>query len=90
MTTQPVSLRLLNLLAKLQYLYLLNLLNILLYPCIVTEQKEKEKRQLNVIVYKLDEYAANDGPARKSDDFKRCESVFRHILGSQCPLQMKF
>ena len=81
MTTQPVSLRLLNLPAKLQYLYLLNLLNILLYPCIVTEQKEKEKRQLNVIVYKLDEYAANDGPARKSDDFKRCESVFRHIWG---------
>ena len=55
---------------------------------LVTEQKEKEKRQLNVIVHKLDESAANDWPARKSDDIKRCESLLKKYLGSQCPLQM--
>ena len=32
---------------------------------LVTEQEEKGKRQLNVIVYKLDKSSENDGPSRK-------------------------
>ena len=32
---------------------------------LVTEQKEKEKRQLNIIVHKLVKSAANNGPAGK-------------------------
>ena len=37
---------------------------------LVSEQKEKERRQLNIIVHKLAESSANNGPSRKNDDIK--------------------
>jgi len=48
---------------------------------LVTEQKEKEKRQMNVIIHNLEESNAADGPARKQDDIKNCLSMFQTYLG---------
>ena len=57
---------------------------------LVTEQKEKGKKELNVIVHKLDESTTNDGPARNSDDVKRCESLFQTYLGVTAPITNAF
>jgi len=48
---------------------------------LVTEQKRKKKRQMNVIMHNLEESNATDGPARKQDDIKKCLSVFQTHLG---------
>ena len=40
------------------------------------EQKEKEKRQLNIIVHNLEESSASEGPSRKKDDITKCNSLF--------------
>ena len=48
---------------------------------LVTEQKEKERRQINIIVYNVEESNASDGPARKLDDIKKCVSMFQSYLG---------
>ena len=40
------------------------------------EQKEKEKRQFNVILHNLSETTATDGTARKQDDMDKCSSLF--------------
>jgi len=48
---------------------------------LVTEQKEKERRQMNIIVHNLEESNASDGPARKQDDIKKCVSMFQNYLG---------
>ena len=45
------------------------------------EQKEKEKRQLNIIVHNLEESSASEGPARKEDDISECKSLFQKYLG---------
>lgn len=50
---------------------------------LAVEQKEKEKRQLNVIVHNLVEPTASEGANRKKDDIKKCSSVFQSYLGSQ-------
>ena len=48
---------------------------------LVTEQKEKERRQMNIIVNNLEESNALDGPARKQDDINKCVSMFQSYLG---------
>ena len=67
MITQPMWLRLLNLL-MLHHLYSTESVEHLTVS-LVTEQKEK--RQLNVTVHKLGKSFANDGPSRKNDDIMR-------------------
>ena len=57
---------------------------------LVSEQKEKERRQLNIIVHKLKESTATDGPSRKSDDIKRCESLFQTYLGIEVSIANTF
>ena len=59
---------------------------------LVTEQKEKGKKELNVIVHKLDdsESTTNDGSARKSDNVKRFESLFQTYLGVTAPITNAF
>ena len=57
---------------------------------LVSEQKEKERRQLNLIVHKLEESSANDGPSRKNDDIKRCESLFQTYLGIKVSITNAF
>ena len=47
---------------------------------LVTEQKEKQKHQMNVIIHNLEESNATDGPARKQDGIKKCLSVFQTHL----------
>ena len=44
------------------------------------EQKEKGKRQLNIIVHNLEESSASEGPARKEDDISECKSLFQKYL----------
>ena len=44
------------------------------------EQKEKEKRQFNIILHDLSESIATDGSARKQDDMDRCSSLFSTYL----------
>jgi len=47
---------------------------------LASEQKEKEKPQLNVIIYHLEESSALDGPSRKQDDIKKCMSFLQTHL----------
>ena len=45
------------------------------------EQKEKERRQLNVIVHNLEESSASEGSSRKKEDIDKCKSLFQTHLG---------
>ena len=45
------------------------------------EQKEKEKRQLNIIVHNLEKSSASEGPSRREDDISKCNSLFQTYLG---------
>ena len=49
---------------------------------ITTEQKEKEKRRLNIIVHNIEESSAEDGKTRKTHDVERCADLFRTYLGA--------
>ena len=57
---------------------------------LVTEQKEKEKHQMNIVVHNLEESSATEGPARKQDDIKKCLSVFQTYLGSSVSITNAF
>ena len=48
---------------------------------LATEQKEKEKRQLNIIVHNIEESAASDGASRKKDDISKCTTLLQTYLG---------
>jgi len=48
----------------------------------MVEQREKEKRQLNVILHNLPESNAPEGVKRKADDIKKCILIFQDYLGS--------
>ena len=54
---------------------------------ITAEQKEKEKRQLNIIVHNITESSASEGPSRKEDDIKKCKSLFEAHLGITVSIQ---
>jgi len=54
---------------------------------LLSEQKEKEKRQLNIIVHKLEESTASDGPSKKQEDIKKCESLFQSHLGTKVTIK---
>jgi len=49
---------------------------------LVVEQREKEKRQLNVILHNLPESTAHGGVKRKEDYIKKCISIFQDYLVS--------
>lgn len=57
---------------------------------VATEQKEKEKRQMNIILHNLEESNATDGTARKQDDIKKCLSVFQTYLGQSVSITNAF
>ena len=48
---------------------------------IVAEQKEKEKRQLNLILHKVEESAEEEPPNRKKDDIQKVTSLFTEYIG---------
>ena len=47
---------------------------------IVSEQKEKEKRQLNLVLYSVLEPLEQDASDRKSADFSKVTSLFSDYL----------
>ena len=53
---------------------------------VVVEQREKEKRQLNIILHNLAESNAPEGTNRKEDDIKKCSSIFQTYLGSSADI----
>ena len=57
---------------------------------LASEQKEKERRQLNIIVHKLKESSAKDGPSRRNDDIEQCESLFQTYLGVKVSITNAF
>jgi len=57
---------------------------------LATEQKEKEKRQLNIIVHNVEESSATDGVSRKKDDISRCMTLFQTHLGISATINNAF
>ena len=47
----------------------------------ISEQKEKEKRQLNLILHNIEESKEEDPQTRKRDDIKKATSLFTKCLG---------
>ena len=50
---------------------------------LAVEQREKEKRQLNIILHNLVKPTASEGANRKKEDIKKCCSLFQTYLGPQ-------
>ena len=48
---------------------------------LTTEQKEKEKRHLNIILHNIEESTASDGASRKKDDIFKCTALIQKYLG---------
>jgi len=48
---------------------------------LAAEQREKERRQLNIIVHNRKESASTDGAVQKQDDIKECTSILERYLG---------
>ena len=48
---------------------------------IVAEQKEKEKRQLNLILHKIEESVEEEPSNRKKDDIHKVTSLFTEYIG---------
>ena len=57
---------------------------------LLSEQKEKEKRQLNIMIHKLEESTADDGQSRKQDDIKKFVSLFQNYLGAKVAITNAF
>ena len=57
---------------------------------LLSEQKEKEKWQLNIMIHKLEESTADDGQSRKQDDIKKCVSLFQNYLGEKVAITNAF
>ena len=54
---------------------------------ITFEQKEKGKRQLNIIVHNIAESSTNKGLSRKEEDIGKCKSLFQTHLGTTVTIQ---
>ena len=54
---------------------------------LLSEQKEKERRQLNMMIHKLEESSAQD---KKQDDIKKCEQLFQNYLGMKVAITNAF
>jgi len=57
---------------------------------LVAEQREKERRQLNIIVHNLKESASTDGAARKQDDINECVALLERYLGISVSISKAF
>ena len=47
---------------------------------LVGEEKEKERRQLNLVLHNIEESSSSDGSERKSEDIKKVTSIFEKYL----------
>jgi len=57
---------------------------------ITSEQKEKEKRHLNIIVHNVEESSAEDGKTRKIHDIEKCKDLFQTYLGTSVTIDKAF
>ena len=57
-----------------------------LVTTIVAEQKEKDKRQLNVIVHNMTELQGEDPSVKKTNDINEATSLFKEYLGVETTL----
>jgi len=55
---------------------------------LTSEQKEKERRQFNIIVYNLKELNTTHGTARKQKDIILCSSIFSNYLNISVSIKM--
>ena len=55
---------------------------------LATEQREREKRQLNLILHNVPESKATDPQVRKKEDIDFVQSVFSEILNTPALSQM--
>ena len=51
------------------------------------EQKEKKKRQLNIIVHNLEKSSTSESPSRNQDDITKGKSLFQKYLGVTATIQ---
>ena len=47
---------------------------------LVNEEKEKERRQLNLVLHNIEESSSSDGSKRKDEDIQRVKSIFEKYL----------
>jgi len=57
---------------------------------LVAEQKDKEKRRLNIIVHNIDESSTTTGTERKFDDIAEVSKVIQEVLKVLCSITMAF
>ena len=47
---------------------------------LVNEEREKERRQLNLVLHNIEESSSSDGTVRKSEDIQKVKSIFEKYL----------
>ena len=57
---------------------------------LVAKQKDKEKRQLNLIVHNIDESSATSGADRKSEDIAQVSKLLQEVLKVSCSITKAF
>ena len=57
---------------------------------LVVEQKDKEKRHLNIIVHNIEESSATSGGERKSENIAKVSEVIQKVLKVPCSVTNTF
>lgn len=57
---------------------------------LAAEQKDKERRELNIIVHNIDESPATSGAERKSEDIAKVSEVIQKVLKVPCSITKAF
>ena len=57
---------------------------------LAAEQKEKEKRRLNIIVHNVEESEATDSATRKNHDVSKCSDIFKTYFGVTATIEKAF
>ena len=57
---------------------------------LVADQKDKEKRQLNIIVHNIDVSSATSGAERKSEDIAKVSKVLQEVFKVPCSITKAF
>ena len=56
------------------------------FASVVSEQKEKEKRCLNVILHNVPESTSDDNKTRKADDIEAVYGIVNNYLGAKAEI----
>ena len=57
---------------------------------LAAEQKEKQKRGLNLIIHNVEESNAVGGATRRKDDISKCSDIFQTYLGVSATINKAF